>query len=129
MIDYVLVEDHFLQNKLCEFNVGDFNLHSDHAPIYLTLKTNTKTDYSIDDSIDHTRTLKSTKISWDLNKIDEIRQHLSQCAPNIRSSLESIDESPDGINNTVKAFTNVIMEIFKPFCEKEITYSHKAVQI
>jgi hypothetical protein len=46
--------------------------------------------------------------------------------PNKRSSLEFINESPGGINHTVKAFTNVIIEISEPFCEKEIiTYSHK----
>jgi hypothetical protein len=50
--DYVLLEDHFLQDKLCEFNVCDFDLHFDHIPIYLILKSNTK----FDDSIDHTQT-------------------------------------------------------------------------
>ena len=98
LIDYVLVEDAFLQEKICSFSVGDFNEYSDHTPIYLTLKIQKHGNYEHSANIPTTTHSNPTRESWNPNAIDDIKKQVERCAPNIKASLENIDESSDGIN-------------------------------
>lgn len=96
LIDYVLIENAFLRSETCNFRVGDFNLYSDHVPIYLTVKT--KENNNKQHNIPQTPVVKTTKVLWNPDAIDEIKKRQDHSSPNIIASVEDIDESPEGIN-------------------------------
>ena len=77
LIDYVLVEDAFLQEKICSFSVGDFNEYSDHTPIYLTLKIQKHGNYDHSVNIPTTTHSNPIRVSWNPNAIDDIKNKLN----------------------------------------------------
>ena len=108
---------HSFQKKICSVRVGDFNEYSDHTPIYLTLKMQKHRNYDHSVNIPTTTHSKSTRVFWNPNAIDDIKQQVERCASNIIASLENIDESSDSINLVVKNVSNAIMDTFKEHCE------------
>ena len=127
LIDYVLVEDAFLQEKICSFSVGDFNEYSDHTPIYLTLKIQKHGNYDPSVNIPTTTHSNPTRVSWNPSAIDDIKKQVERCAPNIIASLDNIDKSSDGINLAVNNFSNAIMDTFKEHCER-VPFTHSSSQ-
>ena len=118
---------HSSQKKICSVRVGDFNEYSDHTPIYLTLKMQKHRNYDHSADIPTTIHSNSTRVFWNPNAIDDIKQQVERCASNIIASLENIDESSDSINLVVKNVSNAIMDTFKEHCER-VPFTHSSSQ-
>ena len=63
LIDYVLVEDAFLQEKICSLSVGDLNEYTEHTPIFLTLKIQKHRNYDHSANIPTTTFSNPTRVS------------------------------------------------------------------
>ena len=63
LIDCVLVEDAFLQEKKCSFSVRDFNVYLDHTHIYITLKIQRHRNYDHSVNIPTTTHSNPTRVS------------------------------------------------------------------
>lgn len=110
----------------CLIIISHSNLYSDHAPIYLTEKN--KRNSNKQHTILQTPVIKTTKLLWNPDAIDEIKKLLDHSSPNIIASVEDINESPKGMNISATNFSNGILDTFSKFCEKEIIYNKNSLR-
>jgi esterase/lipase len=103
---------------LCNFIAGDFNIYEDYALFYLALK-----QIKSDKCVNHTHSLNISK-SWESNKTEEIRKSMNHFVLSTKYSFEVFKELLNGVNNSVNAITNTILEIFQPIAQKNIACSH-----
>ena len=117
VIDYAIVNSHVQTELLHDFKVGGFNEFSDHAPIYLTLKT-TQTHIPANcvccDN-DSSR-ITTSKVKWNSDQYDVIREHIAMFSDSLDNTFSDLEHNDNSIDICVERFTSALGDIFGSYC-------------
>ena len=99
------------------FCVEDFNEWSDHAPIVFHVSVNVST--VCNDAFSNTKT-RFVRSKWENSLYNDVKIELCKHLEQLEQTLVNVEGTVEGVNNCIESFTQILNNVFLPFCGKEV---------
>jgi exonuclease III len=116
VVDYVLANE-ILFSEISSFVIDDFQEHSDHAPLFFTLKVkNEQVLHSC-----NSREYNHICIKWNEAEHEAMATTLNENKNNLDTLFETLHDNVESITNCVKVFTKILDNSFEQYTKRIIT--------